>query len=169
MIIEPTTDVHALEYAGFWRRLGAFLIDVFIVSVIIQMLFPFRGFFNNFGNLKDSWFFVPFITASTVTSLGVVVAYSVVFWTWRGQTPGNMLLNIKVLRGDGTRVTAGYSLLRFLGYVVCGLTLGIGFLWIAFDSRKQGIHDKIADTVVVKLPEPTATQHALSTPRASAG
>jgi uncharacterized RDD family membrane protein YckC len=39
MIIEPTTDVHALEYAGFWRRLGAFLIDVFIVSVIIQMLF----------------------------------------------------------------------------------------------------------------------------------
>jgi uncharacterized RDD family membrane protein YckC len=80
-----------------------------------------------------------------------------------------MLLNIKVLRGDGTRVTAGYSLLRFLGYVVCGLTLGIGFLWIAFDSRKQGIHDKIADTVVVKLPEPTATQHALSTPRASAG
>jgi uncharacterized RDD family membrane protein YckC len=46
--------------------------------------------------------------------------------------------------------------------------LGTGFLWIAFDPRKQGIHDKIADTVVVKLPEPTRTQHALATPRPSA-
>ena len=43
--------------------------------------------------------------------------------------------------------------------------LGMGFLWIAFDSRKQGIHDKIADTVVVKLPEPVRTQTALASPR----
>jgi uncharacterized RDD family membrane protein YckC len=47
--------------------------------------------------------------------------------------------------------------------------LGTGFLWIAFDSRKQGIHDKIADTVVVKLPEPTRTQTVMVTPRPSAG
>jgi uncharacterized RDD family membrane protein YckC len=47
--------------------------------------------------------------------------------------------------------------------------LGIGFLWIAFDVRKQGIHDKIADTVVVKLPEPTRTQTALASPKPSAG
>jgi uncharacterized RDD family membrane protein YckC len=60
-------------------------------------------------------------------------------------------------------------LLRYLGYIICFLMLGTGFLWIAFDVRKQGIHDKIADTVVVKLPEPTRTQTALASPKPSAG
>jgi uncharacterized RDD family membrane protein YckC len=145
------------------------LIDAFVLSIIIQMLFPFRSFFNNFWTFKDSWYFVPLIAASNVISTGVTVVYSVFFWAWRGQTPGKMLLNIKVLRGDGTNITAGYALLRYLGYIVCFLMVGIGFLWIIFDSRKQGIHDKIADTVVVKLPEPAAPQRAMATPRASAG
>ena len=139
------------------------------MSVLIQMLFPFKGFFDNFWTFKNAWYFIPLIAFPNVVSTGITVAYSVIFWAWRGQTPGMMLLNIKVLRGDGTKVSGGYAVLRYLGYIVCFLTLGIGFLWIAFDSRKQGIHDKIADTVVVKLPEPTATQHALATPRASAG
>jgi uncharacterized RDD family membrane protein YckC len=104
-----------------------------------------------------------------VVSTAVTVAYSVVFWVWRGQTVGKMVMNIRVLRGDGSNITIGYALLRYLGYIVCAIMLGTGFLWIAFDSRKQGIHDKIADTVVVKLPEPTQTQTALASPRASAG
>ncbi len=138
------------------------------MSIIIQTLFPFRGFFNNFWTIKDSWYFVPLIAASNLISTGITVAYSVIFWAGRGQTPGMMLLNTKVLRGDGTHIGTGHALLRYLGYIVCFLMAGIGFLWIIFDSRKQGIHDKIADTVVVKLPEPAVTQHALASPRASA-
>lgn len=166
--IEQITSALALEYAGFWRRFVAFMIDVFILSILIQMLFPFKGFFDHFWTIKDSWYFVPVIAASTVISTGVTMAYSVIFWAWRGQTPGMMLLNIKILRGDGTNISAGYAVLRYLGYIVCFLMLGIGFLWIIFGPRKQGIHDKMADTVVVKLPEPTVTQTAMAAPNASA-
>jgi len=167
--MEQLSGAHALEYAGFWRRFGAFIIDAILLSIIIRILFPFRGgYWFDIGNV-DRWYVIPIITISNLLSSLAMVAYSVIFWTWRGQTPGNILLNIKVLRGDGTPVSFGYALLRYLGYIVCGLMLGTGFLWIAFDSRKQGIHDKIADTVVVKLPEPTSSQTALASPRPSVG
>lgn len=165
--MEQTTGAHALEYAGFWRRLGAFLIDAILLSILMRLLFPLRGAGFDLWNLDSRWYFIPLITLSNLFSSLATIAYSVVFWTWRGQTPGKMLLNIKVLRGDGSNITLGYALLRYLGYIVCGLTLGIGFLWIGFDARKQGLHDKIADTVVVKLPEPASTQTALAHPHPS--
>ncbi len=164
--MEQITGAHALEYAGFWRRFAAFFIDAIII-LIVRVLIPFEGFF--FWNNQPAWYFVPLIAISNLVFMLVTVAYSVVFWAWRGQTLGKMVMNIKVLRGDGSNITIGYALLRYLGYIVCVLMLGAGFLWIAFDSRKQGIHDKIADTVVVKLPEPTRTQTALASPRPSAG
>jgi uncharacterized RDD family membrane protein YckC len=167
--MEQTTGAHALEYAGFWRRFAAFTIDVILLSIIVQILFPFRGLGFDLIDFVKQWYFVPLITISNLLSSLAIVAYSVVFWTWRGQTPGKMVMNIKILRGDGSNITIGYALLRYLGYIACFLMLGTGFLWIAFDSRKQGIHDKIADTVVVKLPEPTRTQTALASPRPSAG
>jgi uncharacterized RDD family membrane protein YckC len=167
--MQQVDGAHALEYAGFWRRFAAFVVDAILLSIIISILSPFRGYWFNIWNLNKTWYFVPLITISNLLSSLVTVAYSVVFWAWRGQTPGGMILNIKVLRGDGTRISFGYALLRYLGYIVCGLMLGTGFLWIVFDPRKQGIHDKIADTVVVKLPEPTNPQTALASPRPSAG
>lgn len=165
--MQQTSGAHALEYAGFWVRFAAFMIDGVIMSVAFNIIFPARFFTLNFWSIERHWYFIPLIAIGNLVSGLMAVAYSVAFWTWRGQTLGMMVLNIKVLRGDGSHVTIGYALLRYVGYIVCGLMLGTGFLWIAFDSRKQGINDKIADTVVVKLPEPTRTHAALASPRAS--
>ena len=108
-----------MEYAGFWIRLAAWLIDVVLLSII-------------------SW--------------GIVnVAYFIGLWAWRGQTLGQMVANVKVVRTDGKPVDLRTAVLRFLGYIVCVLTLGIGFLLVAFDNRKQGLHDKIAGTYVIPL------------------
>jgi uncharacterized RDD family membrane protein YckC len=101
------------------------------------------------------WYLFPLVAVSNLVSTLITIAYYVVFWTWRGQTPGKMAAGVKVIRTDGSNITLGYALLRYLGYIVSGIMLGIGFLWIAFDPRKQGIHDKIADTYVVKVPQPT--------------
>ena len=160
--MQHTAGAHALEYAGFWRRFAAFFIDAIILGLIIRILFPYQGF--NFWNVRHAWFLIPLIAFSYLVSAAITVAYVLVFWSWRGQTPGKMVMNIKVLRGDGSHVTPGYALLRYMGYIVCGLMLGTGFLWIAFDSRKQGIHDKIADTVVSSCPS-RRTQHAIASPR----
>lgn len=165
--MEQVSGAHALEYAGFWRRFAAFMIDAIILSIIVRILFPLQSF--HFWNIEKAWYFVPLIAVSNMVSTVVTVAYSVVFWTWRGQTPGKIIMSIKVLRADGTSITIGYSLLRYLGYIISGLMLGIGFLWIAFDPRKQGIHDKIADTVVVILPQTPHHQAALTSPKPSIG
>jgi len=108
-----------MNYAGFWIRLLAFLIDAVLLSFI-------------------SW--------------GVVnVAYFIGMWAWKGQTLGQMVLNVKVVKADGQRCDLRAAVLRFLGYLLCCLTLGIGFLVIAFDRRKRGLHDRIADTCVIKV------------------
>lgn len=108
-----------MEYAGFWIRLGAWFIDVILLSIV-------------------SW--------------GIVnVAYFIGLWVWRGQTLGQMVVNVQVVRTDGKPVDLRTAALRYLGYIVCALTLGIGFLIIAFDDRKQGLHDKIANTYVIPL------------------
>jgi uncharacterized RDD family membrane protein YckC len=134
--LEKKPKEFALEYAGFWVRLGAGVIDLLTLGftvVIIAYFFPAP---------------VIWVTSGLVIS----VAYWLGFWIWRGQTLGKMALGIKVIRTDSSPVKWQCALCRFLGYIVSVVTLFIGFIWIAFDGHKQGIHDKIADTYVVKLP-----------------
>lgn len=136
------------EYAGFWIRLTAYLIDGIILWLI--------------GLITDyvSWQIFRLSEASDITvrvaltsvAWLINIAYFVGFWTWRGQTPGKILLGVRVVGTDGSPLSIRRAFLRYLGYIVSGIMLLIGFLWIAFDSRKQGIHDKIADTYVVRLP-----------------
>jgi uncharacterized RDD family membrane protein YckC len=126
----------ALEYAGFWVRLGAGVIDLLTLVFMVTIIAYF--------------FFTPVIWVTS--GLVISAAYWVGFWVWRGQTPGKMALGIKVIRTDSSPVKWQCALCRFLGYIVSAVTLFIGFIWVAFDGRKQGIHDKIADTYVVKLP-----------------
>jgi uncharacterized RDD family membrane protein YckC len=126
----------ALEYAGFWVRLGAGVIDLLVLAFMIIIVA----------------YFFPAPVIWVTSGLVISAAYWVGFWIWRGQTPGKMALAIKVIRTDSSPVKWQCALCRFLGYIVSAIILFIGFIWVAFDGRKQGIHDKIADTYVVKLP-----------------
>jgi uncharacterized RDD family membrane protein YckC len=79
------------------------------------------------------------------------IAYYVGFWAWRGQTPGMMLLHLRVARESDLRLPGlGRSILRYVGYWISGAMLFIGFIWVIFDRKKQGWHDKIAGTVVLR-------------------
>ena len=159
--MEEKPKEYALEYAGFWVRLGANLIDGIIlgfIAWIIGCIFITMGHsdvvdaVNPFGEIGIGYSFVLLRLIGTSTSFLIKVVYFAGFWVWRGQTPGKMVMGIKVIRTDSSPLTWPYALLRYLGYIVSTMILFIGFIWIAFDSRKQGIHDKIADTYVVKLP-----------------
>lgn len=143
------------EYAGFWMRLGAYIIDGIILNAINYIIYFVPGFiyFAITGKLGSDEI-APTALAVVVFLLCLIVciAYPVCFWQWRGQTPGKMALGIKIIRTDGSDLTWGSAFVRFLGYIVSTIIIYIGFIWIAFDNRKQGIHDKIADTYVIKLP-----------------
>lgn len=117
-------------YGGFWCRFFANLIDGVILSIIGWILA-----------------FVPPYWLGSV--IGIV--YVIGFWTWKGQTPGKMFLGVKIVKTDGSSIGIGRAILRYIGYFVSAIILFIGYLMIAWDSRKQGLHDKIAGTCVVEV------------------
>jgi uncharacterized RDD family membrane protein YckC len=139
------------HYAGFVSRLLAYAVDLAILVITIVVitwvinttieLFPF----TTTVELPDA---IVLIVAG-LTILLFVSGYYVFFWSLAGQTPGKLLLGIRIVRVDGRRLSFRRSLLRFLGYIVSFLVFYLGFLWILMDNRRQGWHDKIADTCVV--------------------
>ena len=127
-----------LRTAGFGIRFVASLIDGTILGVV-SFIF---GFILTFGGAQ-----------AVATWLGYIIGaiYHIGFWTWRGQTPGKMITGIKIVKTDESPIDFGRALVRYIAYYVSGILLLIGFLWILWDRRKQGLHDKIAGTVVITL------------------
>jgi uncharacterized RDD family membrane protein YckC len=125
--------------AGFWIRFVAIFIDGIIVGVVTTII----GAILNLNTNGRS---------GVQILLGLV--YYVYFWSnsspWPGQTLGSKLLNIRVIRTDGSDLSISQALIRYIGFIISGIVLLIGFIWAAFDPNKQGWHDKIAGTYVVK-------------------
>ena len=140
-------EEYALEYAGFWIRFGAYLLDLLILFLLLFFLTTI------FSPYIDSLFKSALSTAIfSLIMLAIYMVYFVTFWVWRGQTLGMMIAGIKVIRTDSSVLDWYRAVLRFGAGILCVLTLFLGFIWIAFDPKKQGLNDKIADTYVVKLP-----------------
>lgn len=137
------------EYAGFWIRLAASIVDTLLVMLLtIPMLISYYGFETywiaaqsghllGLGEIIISWL-LPF---------GATIA----FWIKKQATPGKILFSLKVLdEKTGQPISLQQSIIRYLGYFVSTIGLLLGFIWVAFDAKKQGWHDKMAGTVVVR-------------------
>ncbi len=145
------------EYAGFWIRLLAYLIDWLVICVVSAIFsgvlrmfaFPFWGW-----HWVSGWDGPPFEFWRMIFAWFVAAAYFTILWALRSETLGMLVLRLRIVHVDGTRLKRDWeaALLRFLGYFICWATAGLLFLWVAFDERKQGLHDKIANTFVVRLP-----------------
>ena len=133
-----------LSYAGFWVRFVAYIIDAIIAGAIATVLS--RIFFGNYYStetFKDpgpgavsmlvSWLYFAFQESSA-----------------RQATVGKMALGIKVCAESGERLSFANATGRYFAKIISAIILFIGFIMIAFDSRKQGLHDKIAGTLVVR-------------------
>lgn len=132
-----------LAYASFGSRFLAYLIDGFLLSIIGGTLLS--GMLGLFAAEDDA------VIAFMPVSLVLVLLYFGFFWVaQRGQTLGQKALSIRVVRRDGQPITIGTALLRVFGYWVNGLIFGLGWLWPLWDDERQGWHDKIAGTVVVR-------------------
>lgn len=165
------------EYVGFWRRFVAFLIDSLVIGLILSpvMLALYGGGYFDQLNAELRALLAssgdPNVDAmralellgrpdSAIMALGdfrVQIAFAVaviLFWRFRGATPGKWLVRARIVTAEGlTQPSTGRLIGRFLAYFVSIFPAGLGFLWIAFDGRKQGWHDKLARTVVVRMPD----------------
>jgi len=161
------------EYVGFWKRVLAFFIDVLVMVVV---LFPLMmalyggGYFDRLGaelagiltpsgdpnadvarilNVLSR----PDSAIAALLDIRVQIALivaTILFWTFRGATPGKMLVKARIVKvGTLEKPSTAQLTGRFFAYLVSFFPACLGFLWIAFDKRKQGWHDKLAGTIVV--------------------
>jgi uncharacterized RDD family membrane protein YckC len=124
--------------AGFWIRTVAYIIDAIILGIV-------TGVITAVLRLDQA-------TSGNGLGLLINIVYFVVLWssTGGGQTLGMRILNLKVIRTDGSELSIVQALIRWVGLFVSFIVIFIGVIWVAFDSEKQGWHDKIAGTYVVK-------------------
>jgi len=135
-----------LEYAGFWIRVWASIIDTLLICVLVYPLLTAM-----YGDAYwDGTEFVhgpmDFLISWVLPAVAVLV-----FWVARQATPGKMAIAARIVDAKtGGKPTTGQLLIRYVGYFVSSIPFGLGLFWVAFDSRKQGWHDKMAGTVVVR-------------------
>lgn len=135
-----------LEYVGFWARLGASLIDSVLVLLICAPLAT-----AIYG--EDYWLSETFVhgPADILINWVLPAVAVLLFWTYRQATPGKMAIRARIVDArTGGQPTTRQLVIRYLGYYLSTLPLLLGFIWVAFDPRKQGWHDKLAHTVVVR-------------------
>jgi uncharacterized RDD family membrane protein YckC len=134
--------------AGFWRRTWAYLLDIVVILVTAAILGAMLGVFTTVVGLSES----DMNTLANVIGNVLSVIYFCWFWSGRGkgQTVGMRALGLRVIRTDGTYLSVGRAFLRQIGLGISTLAFGLGVLWIAWDKEKQGWHDKMADTYVVR-------------------
>jgi uncharacterized RDD family membrane protein YckC len=172
---EAATQV---KYVGFWKRFIAFIIDSVIVSIVllpVMIALYGGGYWDKAKNdtsrlmkvLEDPNADVttrvlqandiingPGSAISALTDIRIQIAVAVtivLFWRFRKATPGKMVVRAKIVNARTLDAASTAQLIgRVLAYVVSIIPFCVGFLWIAFDRRKQGWHDKLAGTVVIE-------------------
>ena len=149
---------HEVVYVGFWKRAAALFIDSMVVTFVyyivmfVAMLVLGIGAFTMIGNDPDAGGAALMGVVGLVYLLYPVVsaAYYAGFESSSKQaTLGKMAVGIKVVDGDGRRLTLKHALGRWLSVTLNYLTLYIGYLMVAFTDRKRGLHDMVAGTLVV--------------------
>ncbi len=146
------------HYAGFWLRLWASVVDTVVVLIIIlPILFAVYG--ENYLTLSND----QLGPVNTLLNWGFPAIGVILCWIWRSATPGKMVISAQIVCAKtGIKASIGQSIIRYIAYFISLIPFGLGFLWIAWDDKKQGWHDKIAGTVVIRdLADPKAAQKRL--------
>ncbi|HKS70000.1 MAG TPA: RDD family protein [Ktedonobacterales bacterium] len=143
--------------AGFATRAIAFVLDLVVMSVAvigaIALLQSVLGFFTLYGLLgqritQSDLFHALLIGVVSLIGAAVAIGYPVGFWVLLGQTPGKLLMGLRIERVNGQPLNIRHALLRYVGYWLSAIPLGLGFLWVLVDDKRQAWHDKLAGTYV---------------------
>ena len=141
-----------LSYIGFWRRVAATIIDTMLVSVVVYpILFAVYG--DDYMS-QTEYRPLEFLLLVVLPTIAVIL-----LWRYKQTTPGKMAVKARIVDATtGGTPSVGQLIGRYFAYILSTVPFCLGFLWVAWDPRKQGWHDKLAGTVVVgrvhRGPEP---------------
>jgi uncharacterized RDD family membrane protein YckC len=159
-----------LDYAGFWVRVWASIIDTVLFGLLLMPVFALTMGEAQWSSIeRDGMHASTMSFQSMGMSGGVSVLLNyilpaivvIIFWTYKSATPGKLLLKIRIVDAKtGGKPSTVQWLIRYIGYYVSAFVFMLGFIWVGFDRRKQGWHDKLASTVVIsdKAKEPVKFQ-----------
>jgi uncharacterized RDD family membrane protein YckC len=139
------------RYVGLATRAIAFLIDIIIIDLVAVVVTAASALIVSFFHTPNEAKTILELIAAGLTLLWAV-GYFVAFWSGTGQTPGNRMLQIRVVLAAGGRVKPRRGLIRCVGLVLAALPLFAGYALILFDRRRRGLQDIIAGTVVIDAP-----------------
>jgi len=134
------------EYAGFWIRAGATLIDLILLLIITGV--PLTLIYGEEFWLGDQYYYGIWdgLFSYVLPFIGTIW-----FWLHFMGTPGKMVTNLKIVDAEtGSKLSLLQAIGRYFAYILAFLPLGLGIFWIGIDKKKQGWHDKLAGTVVIK-------------------
>jgi uncharacterized RDD family membrane protein YckC len=144
--MQEDTNAAELEYVGFWPRVGASLIDTLLLLAVSMPLATWV--YGMAYWTSDELIHGPVDVLITWVLPAVAV---ILFWIYRQATPGKSAISARIVDArTGGKPSTGQLCGRYAGYYVAMLPFMVGILWVAFDPRKQGWHDKLAGTVVVR-------------------
>ncbi len=134
-----------LAYAGFWIRVLAALLDsILLLMVMVPLLMVFYGPGVLFASESPG-------LAYDLINYALPLIAVMVFWQYRSATPGKIMMGLIIVDAKTLgKPSFGKLVLRYIGYYVSTIPLLLGLIWVGIDKRKQGWHDKIAGTLVLK-------------------
>lgn len=143
-----------MEYVGFWPRVGAMIIDWILIAVLtfppLTIIYGW-SYWDNQKLIKGP---ADFVISWVFPAIAII-------WLWveTGQTPGKMAIGARIVDAEtGGQLTIGKAALRYFGYFISMIMIFLGYVWVGFDPKKQGWHDHMAGTVVIRKrdrrPEP---------------
>lgn len=142
-------ELESVRYAGFWIRLLAMMIDVVVLMLIIPPLLAWiygLDYFDPVRMANRPMGCIEFLIWYVFPAVAMIV-----LWKYKSATPGKMIVGAKIVDArTGARPSMMQCIVRYFGYFVSTIPFCLGYLWIAFDCRKQAWHDKLAGTVVVR-------------------
>jgi uncharacterized RDD family membrane protein YckC len=140
------STVPELEYVGFWLRVVAAMIDTVLLLLVclpLASLFYGEEYWTSTAMIRGP---ADFLINWVLPALAVVL-----FWIYRQATPGKMAVGARIVDArTGGSPSTGQLVGRYFAYYVSILPLLLGLFWVGWDRRKQGFHDKLANTVVVR-------------------
>ena len=144
---------------GFWRRVIAYLVDSLLVGAMVVMVVMFLFLFGESmtEELAERPGVLPRVMEAAAWLLGMLLdpIYAIGFWIYKSATPGKMVISAVIVDAKtGGKPSTGQCIGRYFACILSAIPLYLGFLWVAFDKRKQGWHDKLAGTLVVVAREP---------------
>jgi uncharacterized RDD family membrane protein YckC len=144
-----------LILASFGARALATLIDVLVVLAVMLLSMKLAALLRKESLQETIAFFGQQLgTLALLPAMFLVflLGYQTLFTIYGGQTAGKMLLGLRVVGRDGRSLAWKDALRRLGGLALCWISGLAGFLWIGFDDRRQGWHDKLGNTLVIRLP-----------------